>query len=156
MSPDRGCSGRCGTLCAWGYTRPRPLQETGRALHASRFLSRPAQRSGRAYASSDGRRAVLVIRGTMGLTGTGSEVDVVRFFLGTGIVPSLLKLKVLSERDNLCLYYLFSTTFLGRSSLHNFRDGITITGTFISVSALRGTLPPSPCRMTSESRFYLP
>jgi hypothetical protein len=39
----------------------------------------------------------------MGLTGTGSGVDVVRFFLGTGIVPSLLQLKVLSERDNLCL-----------------------------------------------------
>jgi len=49
----------------------------------------------------------------MSLTGTGSGVDVVRFCLGTGIVPSLVKLKVLSERDNLCLYYLLSTTLWG-------------------------------------------
>ena len=93
----------------------------------------------------------------------GSGFDVLRFFLDTGIVPSLLECESKERslpKDRLCLYYQLWRSPFTTFPLHNFRYGIDrcllLAGTCVGPSNGRSThpcsQPQSPGQLAREYR----
>ena len=117
----------CCSACALSPVPPSPFFTTAQScpplFRAIKSCGKGALACGCVYVSAVSHYTTLGMVSSSGEDGSAFEravSDVIRFFLDTGIVLSLVKLKFLSERDNVCLYYLLSATSLGSSILNSF------------------------------------